>query len=371
MYRVVLKARQEPINYDILIGESILDEFVKFIKTEHFSKILIIADANAFDKYGPHLFDVCALTGIKTLVYPISETGRENKTLELCVTIYEWLAENRADRASLLIAFGGGVIGDIAGFVAATYMRGLQYVSIPTTLLSQVDSSIGGKTGFNFNNRINLIGTYYSPTLVLINTEYLATLPPREMLSGWGEIAKTMFIADKSTSLKLLEESLSTTSAQLLDIIHKCCKIKTRVVISDPKEKNRKRWVLNYGHTIGQAIESISDFQYSHGEAVSLGIVAASHVGELLGITSRATAQIQANILAKLGLPTAMSREQFRNSSARDLKKEILEATTKDKKSHHGRVNFVVLKDIGRPVLVNDVEESIIASAIEHIGTQL
>jgi len=369
--KITCKLPDRKIRYTIFVGNSVLSELNTYIKNNDFSNIFIIADERAYELHGEELFNLCKSTGENVFVMAIPGIDRSEKSLNLFTNIFDWLVIHNADRFSLLVGFGGGVIEDVTGFVAATFMRGIKHILIPTTLVGQVDSSIGGKVGINYSNHINMIGTYYNPVMVCINTKYIAGLPHTEFQSGLGEIVKTLLISNKKASCQLADESSSSVKNRISELIFMCCKIKTKIVMTDPEEQNHKRWVLNYGHTIGQAIETISNFRYSHGEAVALGMVAASYVGEAMGVCGSEITRFQKSVLENLELPTTLSGDYFNNMSPADIRTEIVDGISRDKKSRKQKPNFIILKEIGKPILVLGVEREILKLAIDKLSDNL
>jgi 3-dehydroquinate synthase len=256
---------------------------------------------------------------------------------------YEELAKARLERKSLVVALGGGVVGDLAGFVAATYLRGIPFVQIPTTLLAQVDSSVGGKTGVNLPQGKNLVGSFHQPRLVLCDLETLGTLPDREFRSGLAEIIKYGVIYDAALFHRLerdMPRLVARDAASLTSVIARSCEIKAEVVSQDETESGL-RAILNFGHTIGHALEAISKYgKFLHGEAISLGQVAAGRISRTLTGFSDADEQRLARLLTAAGLPT-----RIRLSSAQ--REALLQAMMLDKKVSGGDVKFVLAKRLG------------------------
>ncbi|ALV62714.1 3-dehydroquinate synthase [Thermococcus sp. 2319x1] len=284
-----------------------------------------------------------AFSGIENPIKIVIPDGEEYKSLETTMAIWKRLQEEGFTRKSLLIGLGGGVVTDIAGFVASTYMRGTLLGLVPTTLLAQVDAAIGGKTGVNFNGK-NMIGTFYLPNFVLIAHETLSTLPDEEIRNGLGEVAKYALLDKKIYALirnfKGIDEA----------IIRECALFKAEVVEKDPEERGLRR-ILNLGHTTGHAIEKLSNYKIKHGLAVSMGLMVASKVGEeLYGFDSGKTEEL----LEKLGLPT-------RHPFGAD---EILREMALDKKAWYGKIVFVAPVEIG-DVVVEEVAEEVLKRALE------
>lgn len=294
--------------------------------------------------------------GAEKIIVPDSENSKSLKTAE---AVYDELIRRGATRDSTIIAFGGGVIGDLAGFVAATYMRGISLVHVPTTLLAQVDSSIGGKTGINHRGAKNIIGAFYQPKLVLTDPEFLAKLPEREFVSGMAEVIKYGLIKDRelfglleSNARKILERDKKL----LEDVIFRCCRIKADIVSEDEKEAG-KRMILNFGHTAGHAIESASGYKLKHGEAVSLGMIAAASISPIHGEEKE---RIR-NLLGKAGLPT----------KTKIMPAEIAKFLRLDKKarldaSGNEKNRLVLLRFIGSS-FITEVGEKDISDALKAI----
>jgi 3-dehydroquinate synthase len=276
-----------------------------------------------------------------SIVMPAGERAKSLKNVERC---YNLLAEHRLERKSFIVALGGGVVGDLAGFVAATYLRGIAFVQVPTTLLAQVDSSVGGKVGVNLKAGKNLIGAFHQPRLVLCDLEALETLPEREYRAGLAEVIKYGIIYD-ATLFKELETDLSkllTRDAKTLEqVVGRCCEIKAEVVQQDETESGL-RAILNFGHTIGHGLEAISRYgKYLHGEAIAIGQVAAARLSaQLAGLPPGDAERIRA-LFARTGLPTEvkLSRGQYA---------QLLGAMSLDKKVSRGEIMFVLARRIGQ-----------------------
>ena len=287
--------------------------------------------------------------------------GERHKTLATVRRAYEFLHARAVDRRALVIALGGGVIGDMAGFIAATYGRGLDFVQVPTTLLAQVDSSVGGKTGVNFGPTKNLIGAFYQPRFVLIDPDTLRSLPPRERRSGLAEVIKYGIIDDRPFFDLLAREGpglVTLTSAHLEHAIVRSCEIKARVVEQDEREGGL-RAVLNFGHTIGHALEAVTQYRvYTHGEAISIGMVSAALIGEQAGVTRPEDTQAVAAVFQSVGLPVGLVRSL-------DLD-EIVRLTAWDKKSVGGTARFVLMEELGRVTTGHVVPVQAVRAALER-----
>lgn len=303
----------------------------------------IITDKNAGRFFARVVFDSLVREGFSPVLITVAagETAKSLRTVESC---YNQLAAHRLERKSFIVALGGGVVGDLAGFVAATYLRGIPFVQVPTTLLAQVDSSVGGKTGVNLRAGKNLVGAFYQPRLVLCDLDTLKTLPEREFRSGLAEVIKYGIIYDAALFAQLertLLQILKREKAALAPVIARCCEIKAEIVSQDETESGL-RSILNFGHTIGHAIENSSGYgKFLHGEAISIGQIAAARLSEeILGLSASEARRIQ-ELFRKSGLP-----ETIRLSAAR--RKKLLEAMRLDKKSVDGQVRFVLARRIGK-----------------------
>ena len=286
--------------------------------------------------------------------------GEENKNLRVYGEAVEWLAEQKVSRTGTLIALGGGVVGDLAGFAAATYMRGIQYVQVPTTLLSQVDSSVGGKVGVDLRHGKNLAGAFHPPTSVVVCTDVLASLEPRQFDNGMAEVWKYGFIRDAELVAELGETRLTADHPQLEAIVRRCIRHKRDVVEQDEYETTGLRATLNFGHTVGHAIEQVTNYrEFLHGEAISIGMVAEARLGEALGVTKMGAANRVRECLAMQGLPVTW---ELKGQSHK-----LLEAMRRDKKAKDGRLALSLLMDIGECKLVEDVASEAVESVLENL----
>ena len=273
--------------------------------------------------------------------------------------ISQKLLELGADRSSMLIALGGGVVGDLAGFVASVFMRSIPYIQIPTTLMAQVDSSIGGKTAVDLPSGKNLLGTFYQPQAVFADLRYLATLPEKEFRNGLAEIIKYSIIDDEKMFC-LLEDNMESVKkkdpALLLKLVENCCRIKKSIVEIDEKEQGLRR-ILNFGHTLGHAIEAQSGYAVAHGEGVALGMIAAVRISERMGYLQPPERERIEKLIAGAGLPVRLGTA---------LSSEGIRAHLKmDKKKKGDVIHFVLLKKIGMPFINGGIEEKVIADVLE------
>jgi len=315
----------------------------------------IITDAHVAPLYSATAERVLNEAGFKSLqlVVPAGETAKSLKTVQSC---YDQLAAHRLERSSFIVALGGGVVGDLAVFIAATYLRGVAFVQVPTTLLAKVDSSVGGKVGVNLKAGKNLVGAFYQPRLVLCDLKTLDTLPDRELRAGISEVIKYGIIYDAALFRRLeqrMPELLNRHPTVLGEVVARCCKIKAEVVGEDEMERGL-RAILNFGHTVGHALEAISHYgKYLHGEAISIGQVVAAKISSELNGLSQADAERIANLLERAGLPVSL-----RLSSTQ--RQNLLNAMRLDKKVSGGDIKFVLANRIGKVVYGQKVPEAIL-----------
>lgn len=322
-------------------------------------KLCIVADSTTAELYGAELKEILkeTCTYVSMFVFP---AGEVNKTLNTVRDLYEHLILEKFDRKDMLVALGGGVVGDLTGFAAATYLRGIGFIQIPTTLLSQVDSSIGGKTGVDFDAYKNMVGAFHMPRLVYMNLNVLKTLPDRQFACGMGEIIKHGLIQDSDYLEKLSKyqrEIREKNYAALLWMVAGSCKIKRHVVEEDPTEQGIRAW-LNFGHTIGHSVEKLKDFTLCHGECVAIGCAAAAWMSWKRGLISEKEKEAAEQLLLDYQLPVRV----------KGLKPEDIVKTTKlDKKMDAGKVKFVLLKKIGEAFVTRDVEDEELLRASRYV----
>ena len=288
--------------------------------------------------------------------------GEEAKSWDTAGRLIGELLELGLDRRSVIIAFGGGAVGDLAGFVASIYLRGVSLVQVPTTLLAQVDSAVGGKAAVNHPRGKNLIGSFHQPSLVVADPSLLRTLPRRELLSGLAEVVKYGVIADAEL-FSLLEakadEILGRDLRVLTEVVARCCAIKARLVEVDERDTRGLRAALNYGHTVGHALESLTHHGMRHGEAVAVGMAVAARLSERLGIMDADDVERQRRLLRRLGLRTALPRLAVA---------ALLGAMRRDKKAEAGAIRFVLPTGIGKPPILRAVEDDVIILVLEGCG---
>lgn len=325
--------------YPILVGEGALTQCAGEIAGRvPDGRAAVVSDETVWALHGPLLEDALREKGIKT-VRVLVPPGEGSKSLEALAGLYKEFARSGLRRSDPVIAFGGGVVGDLAGFAASTYMRGVPLIQVPTTLLSQVDSSVGGKVAINLEEGKNLVGSFYQPQLVVADTGLLSTLPEREWKAGMAEVVKYAAIGEKSLP-ELLADPRKTRE-RLERIVYLCCRCKARYVKNDERDTGR-RMVLNFGHTFAHALERYHAYgKYCHGEAVAIGMALALRTGVLLGVTeSEAEAQLTGLMLAN-GL----------SITPEEPMEELASLMTGDKKNSGDSITLVLLEGIGRPVL--------------------
>ncbi|MCR5546386.1 MAG: 3-dehydroquinate synthase [Lachnospiraceae bacterium] len=356
-----------PVNYEnkfcynIILENSFdkLIENIMQIKDAKYEKVCIVTDDLVNTHYGKQVKDIFDDKFNQVIIFEIPN-GENSKHLGNIEKLYEELIKYRFTRSDLLVALGGGVIGDMTGFTAATYLRGIDFVQIPTTLLSQVDSSIGGKTGVDIHGYKNMVGAFYMPRLVYINTGVLQSLSKEQFSCGMGEVIKYGYIWDRNYYEMLKEnhnQIVSLDSNLLEDMIYTSCDIKRQVVEIDPKEHGIRSY-LNFGHTIGHAVEKNSNFTLYHGQCVAIGMVAAMYLSILKGWMKEEDMEEMKNLLEAYNLPVSAE-----NMTVED----VFTATKSDKKMVGNKVKFTVLKEIGTADSYMDFTDEELKEAISYI----
>ena len=322
-------------------------------------RIAIITDTNVEKLYAEEVKKVLSKEFDTVVTYAIP-AGEENKNLDEIRKIYDFLMERHFDRHDLLIALGGGVVGDMCGFVAATYLRGVSFVQIPTTLLAQTDSSVGGKTGVDLGGVKNMVGAFYMPRLVYINISTLNSLDDRQYASGFAEVMKYGLIKDESFYTWLIDNMYEISDKDpevVLEMVKHSCDIKRAVVEKDPTEKG-DRMLLNFGHTLGHAIEKYKNFEMLHGECVALGSIAAAFISWKRGLLSMEEYYEIRDMFVPFNLPI----------SVEDIEKEaVLDITRSDKKADSDKIRFVLLKKIGKAFVDDSVTRQEMDKALDEI----
>lgn len=349
------------LSYEICIGNSICDRMALLISKNHKAgRYIVVTDSNVGPLHGGKLLDGLKSVGLNVdlIQFP---AGEASKNINTALDIVAKLLESGADRNSMLIAFGGGVVGDMVGFIASVFMRSIPYIQIPTTLLAQVDSSIGGKTAIDLPHGKNLLGTFYQPQAVFADLSYLATLPAAEFNNGIAEIIKYGIIDDEKI-FRLLEENMEQIQrkdpALLLKLVESCCRIKKSIVEIDEKEQGLRR-ILNYGHTLGHALEAQSDFTISHGEGVALGMIAAARISENSGYLESGSRERIENLIKNSGLPCRIPESLSSEG--------IISRLKMDKKKEGDVIHFVLLKKIGMPFVNGGIDDKVIMPVIEGL----
>jgi len=348
-------------SYPITIGSDILQKVGSSLRQFNFSSpIALVSNTTVFSLYGAAVSRSLAASGLSCTEIILPD-GEEYKTLAYAERILDSLLQARLDRKSAIVALGGGVIGDLAGFAASVYMRGIDFVQIPTTLLAQVDSSVGGKTGVNHPLGKNMIGTFWQPRLVWIDIDTLLSLPRREFVAGVAEIIKYGIIWDRDL-FDFLEKSapnvLELDRDPLRHIIRRSCEIKADIVRRDEREGGI-RTILNFGHTIGHALETATGYTaFVHGEAVAIGMYIEAEIARLMGLIQREEVLRIRHLISTYGLPSAIPR---------DIDLELFFASLKlDKKAVFGSIRFILPDRIGSVTLHGSVPESAIREALEQ-----
>jgi len=357
----VIKVDIPEKSYDITIAPGSLDQLGEQMASLKLGKkVLLVSNPMIFKYYGERAIASLKNAGFQVVSYNLPP-GERYKTLNSIQKLYDIALENRLERSSTMVALGGGVIGDMTGFAAGTWLRGINVVQVPTSLLAMVDSAIGGKTGVNHPHGKNLIGAFHQPSLVLIDPEVLKTLPAREFRAGMAEVIKYGIIWDTElftqlTASKHLDQLRYVKSDLINSILTHSCQAKADVVSKDEKESGL-RAILNYGHTIGHAVESLTEYRlFKHGEAVGIGMVAAGEIAVKLELWSQADTERQNALIKKAGLPTQIPA---------DLDIEaLIDALQLDKKVKSGKVRFVLPTQIGAVKVTDEVPTEIIREVL-------
>jgi len=359
MNHETLRVHLGPRSYDIAITSGDPAGLGSFARDRHRGSLaLLVTDDNVRD-HAEAASRTLTAAGLRTSV-AVLPAGEATKSLANVALLYDRLADLQADRKTLVVAVGGGVIGDLAGFVAATYTRGLAFLQVPTTLLAMVDSSVGGKVGVNHPKAKNLIGAFHQPVGVWIDTAVLETMPPREFRSGLAEVVKYGVILDAEFFAWLeahVAAILAREPAAIRHIVARSCQLKADIVEQDEREETGVRAVLNYGHTFAHAFETAAGYgSWLHGEAVAAGMVCASRLAELQGLIPADLTERQRQLLQRFGLPIAPERW-----SADDL----LATMRSDKKALAGRLRFILPRRLGEVALFEDVPEDRVRQVLQ------
>ena len=360
----VVKVELGERSYLIYIGSGLLgllgDKCAKIYEPQN---CVVITDSNVGRLYGKQAIENLSAAGFSPflIMLPAGESTKSLRNVEYC---YNHIAQKRIERRSFVVALGGGVIGDLAGFVAATYMRGIGFVQVPTTLLAQVDSSVGGKVGINLKYGKNLVGSFYQPNLVLCDIDTLNTLPERELRAGLSEVIKYAVIYDSAMFNRLekdIEKLLNNEPKTVASVIARCCQIKAEVVAADEKESGL-RAILNFGHTIGHALEAITNYKkLLHGEAVAIGQVAAAMIGAMVCNFNETDVQRIKQLIKRTGLPMCYKLDEA-------SQKKLIEAMRLDKKASGGEAKFVLPTKIGTVKFGQKLPIEVIEKVVNEIS---
>lgn len=349
-------------SYPVFVDWGILDDLGTYLLgAEIRGPVYVITDSKVSELHGRHVEEALERSGIEVHSFTVP-AGEASKTLATTGDIYTWLAERRCERGHAIIALGGGMVGDLAGFVAATFLRGVSVVQVPTSLAAMVDASIGGKTAVNLPAGKNLVGAFYQPRMVVADLNTLKSLPPRELASGWAEAIKHGLILDASL-FELFEERveslLNLEPDVTAEVVRRSMAIKGRVVEEDERETTGSRIILNYGHTIGHGLEAATGYTaLLHGEAVSAGMVAAGAIGRQMGLISREAVERYTAVLKGFGLPISCPGVS---------PDSVLKAMQMDKKATSKVINWVMLEDIGRATVRPDVPDELVQQTVRDI----
>ena len=348
-------------DYPLWVGWQTIDDVgARILRIMDPGAVYVITDEGVYD-HARRAQNSLERSGIPAHVF-VMPAGEQSKTLATVQHVYSWLAERKAERGHLILAVGGGVVGDLAGFVGATYLRGIPFAQVPTSLLAMMDAAIGGKTGVDLPQGKNLVGAFYQPKFVLADVSVLQTLPERELRSGWAEAIKHGLIMDEgllATFESQIEEIEALEPEVATDVIRRSMAIKAKVVSQDERETLGIRVLLNYGHTIGHGIEAASGYgRYLHGEAVSIGMMGAAKIGLGMGLMSDAEVARQRSVLSAYGLPlTALDVDP----------KDVSEAMRSDKKTAGGAIRWVLLDGIGNATTRNDVPVELVNDVLRDL----
>ena len=351
--RVNLKSN----SYPVFIGKNILPEILRGYNWNDYSKILIITDSNVDKIYRDFIFNLFKNLSNEKKLFVI-KAGENSKSYSTLKNIYTYMISNGFGRDSFIISMGGGVVGDISGFAASTYMRGIKYCQIPTTLLAMVDSSIGGKTGINFDKTKNIVGSFYQPEFVVGDFLFLNSLSHKEWICGLGEVLKYCFLSDYKF-FNYLNNYFDRIWNKEISYAHKliieCAKIKSAVVSEDEKEKGLRK-ILNLGHTFAHGFESVLNYKIKHGEAVIAGIGCALILSNKLGLLAKDNFDKFFELIKKFKIDFNIYNIN---------KKNLFDAMLKDKKNKQGKTKFVLIKDIGQIVMDVRVSQNDVVFALE------
>lgn len=351
-----------PPTTQVAFGDGVLSALGAQMQSAGLSgRAFVITDRRVAARHGDAALAALEAGGFAPRLVAI-EGGEPAKSLSQAGELYGWLADQHAERRDTVVALGGGVIGDLAGFVAATYLRGIALVQVPTTVLAQVDSAIGGKTAVNLPQGKNLVGAFHLPRLTLVDIAFLDALPPRELHAGWAEVIKTAIIFDAALFAELEHtRPEDMPRAQRLSVIERCVRWKLKVVEEDPKERG-PRMLLNFGHTIGHALEAAVGYgTYLHGEAVSIGMAAAVEISRRLGLVDHPLQERIEGSLARSALP-------LRYDPRAATVEAILSAAASDKKAQGARLRWILTTGLGRTTISDDVSPDLVRDVVSWLA---
>lgn len=344
-------------SYDVVIGRALLDE-VALALDKNVAKVLIVHPVG-LSASAETLRESLVAKGFEAILAGVPDS-EDAKRVEVAAFCWGIMGQSDFTRTDAVIGFGGGSTTDLAGFVAATWLRGVKLIQVPTTLLGMVDAAIGGKTGINTSEGKNLVGVFHAPSKVIIDLDTLLTLPKNEILAGFGEVVKYGFIADPRI-LEIIESSVDIatdpTSAEFQELIERSVAIKARVVSEDFKEAGLRE-ILNYGHTLGHAIEHAERYKWRHGAAISIGMVFVAELARLAGRLSDDVVDRHRSVLKLIGLPTSYSSGKWN---------QLVETMQRDKKSRAGTLRFVVLDDLAKPTIMTAPTPEMLFAAFQEV----
>ena len=365
---VKIKINLENHSYYVFLQHGIFDNIVSFHKKYYSDcKAIIITDKNVKKYYLEKLTDRFSVKNITINTYSVLN-GEKSKSFKTLETLAENIIKKGINRNDIIYAFGGGIVGDLTGFLSSIVLRGVKFIQIPTTLLSQVDSSVGGKTAINSKSGKNLIGTFFQPSAVFIDPSTLNTLPRKELLAGYAEVVKYALINDKvffNWLIKNTKENLSMVPKNIIKIISTCVRKKAKIVKLDEKEKNN-RMLLNLGHTFAHALENELNYKIRHGEAVSLGLLMAMRLSCNLGYATENDFNLLENHLKGSKLPIKV---KDLSNEKKWLSENILKKMQKDKKSYKGNIHFILCKGIGAAFIKKNIDKNILKKTVEEFIT--
>lgn len=355
----IIRVNLKPRSHNIIIGEDLLLRLGRIIRKLNIGKdAFIITNSKIKNKYGRRLNRSITSQGFSIKYRLVPDTER-SKSIDIVFSIIKDLSNYDKKKNIFIIALGGGVIGDLSGFVASIYKRGIPYIQVPTTLLAQIDSSIGGKTAVDLTDAKNLVGAFYQPRLILSDTSTLVSLNLRQIRTGLSEAIKYGIIKDKFLFAyieKNYNDIFERDKKRIEFLIYQCSRIKAKIIEQDERERKGIRTILNFGHTVGHAIEAASGYRrYTHGEAIALGMLAATYISKKLGFINESIYKRIRNLIKSVGLPVKIEKLSL---------SKIIKAHYRDKKFIGGENRFVLIKGIGKPIIVKNIKLEIIKEAL-------